>query len=59
MIHYVIQEVDRGEPILVEEVEHQSGQTLADLEARMHAIEHRLIVAATAKVVKEILEERR
>lgn len=58
MIHYVIQEVDQGTPILVEEVEHRPGQTLAELEERIHVVEHRLIVAATAKVVTEILAAR-
>lgn len=55
MIHYVIAEVDRGSPILTQEVECQEGDELKDLEERIHAAEHELIVKATAKVVGEIL----
>ncbi|KAK1708975.1 phosphoribosylglycinamide formyltransferase [Colletotrichum lupini] len=59
MIHYVIETVDRGEPILIEEVEIRSGDSLADVEERMHSVEHDLIVKATAKVVQEILERKK
>lgn len=57
MAHYVIQEVDRGAPILVEEIE-WNGEELAELEANIHSREHELIVKATAKVVDEILDKR-
>lgn len=57
MAHYVIQEVDRGAPILVEEIE-WNGEELAELEEKIHSREHELIVKATAKVVDEILEKR-
>lgn len=57
MAHYVIQEVDRGAPILVEEIP-WSGEELAELEEKIHSREHELIVKATAKVVDEILETR-
>ncbi|KAK2013998.1 phosphoribosylglycinamide formyltransferase [Colletotrichum eremochloae] len=59
MIHYVIEAVDRGEPILVEEVEVREGDSLADLEERMHSVEHQIIVKATAKVVQEILAKKK
>jgi phosphoribosylglycinamide formyltransferase len=59
MIHHVIDEVDRGEPILVEEIECREGESLEQLKARIHAHEHRLIVQATEKVVAEILKRRR
>ncbi|KAF3762307.1 phosphoribosylglycinamide formyltransferase activity protein [Cryphonectria parasitica EP155] len=58
MIHYVIAEVDRGEPIMTREIECREGETLQDLEQRIHSREHELIVAATAKVVGGILAER-
>jgi phosphoribosylglycinamide formyltransferase len=58
MVHYVIQEVDRGDPILIQEIEWQ-GEELAALEEKIHAHEHELIVKATAKVVGEIVERRR
>ncbi|KAF3924675.1 hypothetical protein AA313_de0205440 [Arthrobotrys entomopaga] len=44
MIHYVIKEVDRGEPIVVKKVEIKAGESLEDLTERIHAIEHVAIV---------------
>ncbi|RQM07483.1 hypothetical protein DH86_00002996 [Scytalidium sp. 3C] len=57
MVHYVITQVDRGEPIMVQEIEWQ-GEELPELEQRIHSYEHELIVKATAKVAGEILEKR-
>ncbi len=59
MVHNVVLEVDRGDPIMVQEVEMRDGEDLAQLEDRIHAHEHELIVAATAKVAAEILDEKR
>lgn len=58
MVHYVVEKVDRGDPILVREIEFQEGDELAQVEERIHSHEHELIVEATAKVVQEILEAR-
>jgi phosphoribosylglycinamide formyltransferase len=58
MIHYVIAKVDRGEPIMTREVECRAGETLEELEQRIHEHEHELIVEATAKVVGELLAKR-
>ncbi|EGR50297.1 hypothetical protein MKX07_007774 [Trichoderma sp. CBMAI-0711] len=58
MVHYVIQEVDRGDPIMIQEIEWE-GEDLEALEAKIHEHEHELIVKATAKVVREIVEARR
>ncbi|APA06726.1 hypothetical protein SS1G_04681 [Sclerotinia sclerotiorum 1980 UF-70] len=58
MIHYVISEVDRGTPILVREVECKSSETLEKLEARMHEVEHKLIVEGTAMAIKELWTQR-
>lgn len=55
MAHYVIDEVDRGAPILVKEIEWE-GEGLEDLKERIHVHEHELIVKATAKVAQEIVE---
>ncbi|KAG8528662.1 uncharacterized protein KY384_006349 [Bacidia gigantensis] len=55
MIHYVIEEVDRGEPILVEEIECSKDEDLHQLEQKFHVREHELIVNATAKVVGELM----
>ncbi|KAG6026838.1 hypothetical protein E4U19_002375 [Claviceps sp. Clav32 group G5] len=57
MAHYVIDEVDRGEPILVQEIEWK-GEGLEELKERIHVHEHQLIVNAAAKVVQEIVEAR-
>ncbi|TLS26438.1 hypothetical protein PpBr36_05325 [Pyricularia pennisetigena] len=59
MIHYVIAEVDRGAPIMVQEIECRQGETLEELEQRIHSHEHELIVKATAQVVKEIAETKK
>jgi len=47
MIHYVIEEVDEGEPIIVKEIEPQPGESLESLETRIHKIEHEAIVEGT------------
>lgn len=57
MAHYVIQEVDRGEPILVKEIPYD-GEDLPGLQEKIHSHEHALIVNAAAKVVGEILSAR-
>ncbi len=57
MVHYVVLTVDRGEPIMVQEIEWQ-GEDLAGLEEKIHSHEHELIVKATKKVVEGILAER-
>lgn len=58
MAHYVIDEVDRGAPILVKEIEWH-GEELEQLKERIHVHEHELIVKAAAKVVQDILDSRR
>lgn len=59
MVHNVISEVDRGEPILVREVKCLPDENLQQLEARIHSYEHDLIVEATAKVAQEILANKK
>jgi len=54
MIHHCINELDRGPPILTREVDCREGETLAQLEDRIHVVEHELIVKATSQVVAEI-----
>lgn len=36
MIHYVIKEVDEGAPLLVKELPMIEGESVQDLEARVH-----------------------
>lgn len=51
MVHEVVAEVDRGAPILVRNVPIYKGESLEDLETRMHANEHEMIVEAAGKVL--------
>ncbi|KAF9434710.1 hypothetical protein BGZ76_007558 [Entomortierella beljakovae] len=53
MVHRVIQEVDGGEPLLVQEVEIKPEDDLAALEERIHSVEHILIVKGAAKALEE------
>ena len=52
MVHKVIREVDRGEPVLVRTVEIKKEDTLEDFEQRVHQTEWAVIVEAT-KIVLE------
>ena len=52
MIHYVLEEVDRGEPILIQELECRKDEGLHQFQERFHVQEHELIVNATAKIVR-------
>jgi phosphoribosylglycinamide formyltransferase len=54
MIHEVVKEVDRGQPLLIREVPCQEGDTLADLEERIHEIEHVIIVEATKQALQDL-----
>lgn len=58
MVHHVIKEVDQGQPIMVREIECREGESLDQLEERIHSHEHELIVQATAKVVGEIMSKK-
>lgn len=46
MVHYVIPAVDKGEVIRVRQVEIKAEDTLADLEQRIHIVEHSILVEA-------------
>lgn len=52
MVHHVVAEVDAGAVVRQEEVPLIAGEALEALEARVHAVEHRLIVAAIADVLE-------
>jgi formyltetrahydrofolate-dependent phosphoribosylglycinamide formyltransferase len=51
MVHKVIPEVDRGEPILQRVVDIYPEDSISDLETRIHALEHELLVDATKKIL--------
>ncbi|KAI0778047.1 phosphoribosylglycinamide formyltransferase [Trametes elegans] len=54
MVHRVVKEVDRGEPVLVREVEILPGEPIEAFEERLHTLEWKLIVEGTAKVLDEV-----
>lgn len=55
MVHWVPDEgVDVGPVILTESVGFIPDDTLHDFEARMHAVEHRLIVAAATEALRDV-----
>lgn len=59
MIHYVISEVDRGDPIVVREIQCKSSETLEELQNRIHEQEHELIVEGTKMAIIKLWEARR
>jgi phosphoribosylglycinamide formyltransferase len=58
MIHYVVHEVDRGEPIIVEYIKCKTPETLDELKERMHKEEHKLILKGTAIAIHNLWKER-
>lgn len=54
MVHEVIAEVDAGEAIVTQEVELREGESLDDLETRIHEVEHGLIVEGTRRTLEGI-----
>ncbi|QIX00922.1 hypothetical protein AMS68_006439 [Peltaster fructicola] len=57
MVHYVIVDVDMGEPIVQREVDITGCETLEQLQERIHKLEHVLIVEG-AKAVLETSQSR-
>lgn len=53
MVHKVVKEVDRGEPILVRTIDFRDGEPKEDFERRLHETEWAIIVAATKKVLED------
>ncbi|TFY64698.1 hypothetical protein EVG20_g5860 [Dentipellis fragilis] len=54
MVHRVVREVDRGEPLVVREVEIQKGEPLEAFEERLHRAEWEIIVEGTRKALDEV-----
>jgi len=54
MVHYVIAEVDMGEPVVVEEIPFEEGDDIKKLESRIRAVEWKIIVDATKVVLDKI-----
>ncbi|WVW82126.1 hypothetical protein I302_104131 [Kwoniella bestiolae CBS 10118] len=59
MVHRVVAEVDRGEPLIVRKVEIKKGDKLEDLEGRIHEVEHQIIVEGAKMVLEELDKEGR
>jgi folate-dependent phosphoribosylglycinamide formyltransferase PurN len=53
-----IGEVDCGEPIVTEEVDLRPENTLEDLEARMHTVEHHLIVEGARIALERLYSQK-
>jgi phosphoribosylglycinamide formyltransferase len=58
MVHYVIKEVDRGEPIVVRKIQCKTPETLEELTKRVHEQEHQLILEGAAMAILKLWEER-
>lgn len=54
MVHRVVAEVDRGEPLIVREVPIEKGEPLEVYEERLHRVEWEIIVQATKRVLDEV-----
>ena len=54
MVHRVVREVDRGEPVIVREVEIEEGEPIEIFEERLHKVEWEIIVQATSRVLDEV-----
>ncbi len=54
MIHEVIAEVDAGEAVVTAEVDLKPGESLEELEERIHTVEHGLIVEGVRRVLEGI-----
>ncbi|KAI1498850.1 hypothetical protein F5X99DRAFT_411677 [Biscogniauxia marginata] len=54
MVHYVV-EVDHGASILTQEIRTEDGESLEDLEQKVHGYEHMLIVRPTARLAEQIV----
>ncbi len=59
MVHHVIAEVDAGAPIAVAEVAISADDDLATLSARIHAVEHQLLVDAIAVLLPTLSQSSR
>lgn len=51
MVHKVIKQVDRGEPLVVRKVQFKEGESKQEFEKRLHGVEWEIIVEATRNVL--------
>src|SRR5690606_14469486 len=53
MVHVVVPEVDAGPVLATQQVPIVAGEPLEALEARVHAVEHQLLVQTIARLASE------
>ena len=53
MVHRVVKDVDKGEPIIVRQIDFVKGESIEEYETRLHRVEHEIIVQATLKILDE------
>ena len=58
MVHWVVEEVDMGEALVVQEVECRVGEGLSGFEERVHAVEWGCVVDGTRRAL-EVIKDRR
>lgn len=54
MVHMVVKEVDKGEPVLVREVEIKTGEPIEAFEERLHKVEWGAIVEGAKRVLDDM-----
>lgn len=54
MVHYVIAEIDAGQPLVIKELDIDKGETLEQLENRMHQLEWQAIVEAVQLAIENL-----
>lgn len=54
MVHRVVKDVDKGEPIIIRQVDFVKGESIEEYETRLHLVEHEIIVEATSKILDEV-----
>ncbi|KAI8147681.1 phosphoribosylglycinamide formyltransferase [Fennellomyces sp. T-0311] len=57
MVHKVIADVDRGQVILQRDIPIKETDTLDDLEARIHSVEHEIIVEGAQNFLDELTKK--
>ncbi|KAJ7749028.1 phosphoribosylglycinamide formyltransferase [Mycena maculata] len=55
MVHRVVKDVDRGEPLIVREIPFTKEDTLDDFAKRLHMVEWDIIVEASKQVLDQVL----
>ncbi|ESK82287.1 phosphoribosylglycinamide formyltransferase [Moniliophthora roreri MCA 2997] len=54
MVHKVVKEVDRGEPLIVREVPIEKGEPLETFAERLHKVEWEVIIQATKQALDQV-----